>query len=89
MHYSVITRCELFAGPEEQEDAVRALLAPFGVGSPSMPRSLSSPAGFAGPVGVRTPDALIGATALAGGLTLITRNLADFEPIPRLRVRAP
>lgn len=39
--------------------------------------------------GIRTPDALIAGTALVHRLTLLTRNLSDFERVPRLRARAP
>lgn len=31
-------------------------------------------------------DALIAATALAGDLTLVTHNVADFQPVPDLRI---
>ncbi len=86
--YSVITRCELFAGPVEQEGAVRNLLAAF--------RELDvdgATAELAGRLrrttGIRTPDALIAATALAADLALVTRNIRDFESVPDLILRAP
>jgi hypothetical protein len=37
---------------------------------------------------IRTPDALIAATALRHRLTLVTRNRRDFEAVGRLRLRA-
>ena len=37
--------------------------------------------------GIRTPDALIAATALIHALGLVTRNKRDFENVARLRVR--
>jgi predicted nucleic acid-binding protein len=39
--------------------------------------------------GVRTPDALIAATALEHRLTLVTRNVRDFERVPGLRISDP
>lgn len=34
-------------------------------------------------------DALIGATALVEGMVVVTRNVADFEPFPGLKVHNP
>jgi toxin FitB len=86
--YSVVTRCELFAGTPEQEDAVRLVLSPFR--ELIVDRQIAETAGSVRRTsGVRTPDALIAATALVRGLTLVTRNRRDFERVPRLRVRAP
>jgi predicted nucleic acid-binding protein len=39
--------------------------------------------------GVRTPDALIAATTLEHRLTLVTRNVRDFERVPGLRISDP
>lgn len=38
---------------------------------------------------MRTPDALIAATALEHGLALVTRNRRDFERVNGLRVLDP
>ena len=38
---------------------------------------------------IKLPDAIIAATALVFGLTLITRNVKDFEKIPELSVLNP
>jgi len=38
---------------------------------------------------MRTPDALIAATALEHGLALVTRNRRDFERVHGLRVLDP
>ncbi|EQA78907.1 putative toxin-antitoxin system, toxin component, PIN family [Leptospira alstonii serovar Pingchang str. 80-412] len=32
-----------------------------------------------------TPDAIIAATALVHGLTLVSRNIQDFQSIPKLK----
>lgn len=86
--YSVITRCELFAGPAEQEGAVRTLLAAFR--EIDVDQAIAELAGrLRRTVRIRTPDALIAATALAGGLALVTRNIRDFESVPDLSLRAP
>jgi len=88
IHYSVITRCELFAGPDDQGEQVRLLLAPFR--EIPVDRTLAELAGqLRRSTGVLVPDALIAATALSRRITLVTRNLRDFEPIPKLRVREP
>jgi predicted nucleic acid-binding protein len=88
LHYSVVTRCELFAARVEEEEAVGVLLAPFR--ELLVDRRVAETAGrIRRETTVRTPDALIAATALLNGLTLITRNRRDFERVPRLRLRAP
>jgi predicted nucleic acid-binding protein len=38
---------------------------------------------------IKTPDAIIAATALVHNLTLISRNTADFQQIPGLRLINP
>jgi predicted nucleic acid-binding protein len=40
-------------------------------------------------VSIRTPDALIAATALVHDLALVTRNNHDFERVPKLALRRP
>lgn len=84
--YSVITRCELLAGPSERSADVRRLLAPLE--EFPIDRKIADRAGeLRRENGLRTPDALIAATALVRDLTLLTRNLADFRRAPGLRVR--
>ncbi len=88
LHYSVVTRCELFAGRGTDEEAVRLLLTPF----PELPvdRAVAERAGrLRRETGVHTPDALIAATALEHRLTLVTRNVRDFERVHGLRTSAP
>jgi predicted nucleic acid-binding protein len=88
VHYSVVTRAELFAGAAEQEETVGRLLAPFH--ELDIDRTVAETAGrIRRETGVRTPDALIASTALVNDLTLVTRNRRDFERVPRLRLRAP
>jgi toxin FitB len=85
LHYSVITRAELFAGNTASNLTVQ-LLAPFR--ELPVDRVVAERAGrIVRESGVRLPDALIAATALEHRLALVTRNRNDFEPIRRLRVR--
>jgi predicted nucleic acid-binding protein len=88
IHFSVITRCELFAGPAEQEEVVRVLLSAFS--EVPVDRAVAELAGrLRRETGTLTPDALIAATALERGLTLVTRNVRDFHRVPRLKLREP
>jgi toxin FitB len=85
--YSVVTRTELFAGRASEEKAVARLLAPFR--ELFVDRAVAERAGrIRREQGVRIADALIAATALVHGLTLVTRNIRDFEAVPRLKLRA-
>jgi predicted nucleic acid-binding protein len=88
IHYSVVTRCELFAGPAEEEDAVRTLLSGFreiGIDS-----ALAEAAGrIRRAAGILTPDALIAATAIVHDLTLVSRNRRDYERVAGLRLAEP
>lgn len=84
--YSVVTRAELFAGTTAT-DAVSQLLAPFR--EFTVDRAVAERAGRIRRDGhLRLPDALIAATALEHGLSLATRNHADFKPVTGLRLRA-
>jgi len=86
LHYSVITRAELFAG-NTATDLVAQLLAPFR--EVTVDRAIAERAGrVAREFGVRLPDAVIAATALENGFGLVTRNLKHFNTVRGLRVRS-
>jgi toxin FitB len=85
--YSIITRCELFAGRDDPR-MLRRLLAPL--------QEIALDAEIAERGGilkrdsqVPTPDALIAATALKHGLPLMTRNQRHFKRVPDLTLLAP
>lgn len=85
IHYSVVSRAELFAG-NTASDIVSALLAPFR--ELDVNRPIAERAGrLRRESAVRLPDALIAATAIEHRLNLFTRNRADFEQVRGLRVR--
>jgi predicted nucleic acid-binding protein len=84
--YSVITRAELLAGPAQQHDAARRLLAPLR----EMPidlRIAEQAGALRREAGLRLPDALVAATALVHHLALHTRNRRDFRKVAGLRLR--
>ncbi len=83
--YSVITRCELFAGRSGDEATITALLGPFE--ELLIDRPIAELAGqLRRRHEIRTPDALIAATALRHTLPLATRNPRDFQAVDRLHV---
>jgi predicted nucleic acid-binding protein len=85
VHYSVITRAELYAGRESEEVRVDALLAAFD--ELPIDRTIAERAGRLRRVhGLRLPDALIAATALEADLRLLTRNMKDFGSVADLRL---
>ena len=87
LHYSVITRAELFAGNTATNLAAQ-LLAPFR--EIGVDRDVAERAGrVAREFGLRLPDAIIAATALEHGLQLSSRNTKDFDRVRGLRLRAP
>ncbi len=86
LHYSVITRAELFAGTAGTDLAAR-LFAPFG--EIPVDRSIAERAGrISRTISLRLPDALIAATALEHRLGLITRNASDFSAVNGLRIQS-
>ncbi len=85
LHYSVITRAELFAGSTGTGLAAR-VLAPLR--EIPVDRAVTERAGrIRRESGLRMPDALIAATALEHGLGLATRNRKHFELVRGLRIR--
>ncbi len=86
VHYSVVTRAELFAG-NSATDLCSQLLAPFR--EVVVDRAIAERAGrITREFGTRLPDALVAATALEHGLGVVTRNRKHFEPIRGLRLRS-
>jgi predicted nucleic acid-binding protein len=85
VHYSVITRAELFAGSSATALVTR-LLSPFR--ELNVDRAIAERAGrIKREVGIPMPDALIAGTALEHHLSLATRNTRHFESIRGLRLR--
>ena len=86
LHYSVITRAELFAGSSATDVAAQLLgpLREIPIG-----RAIAERAGrVRRETGIRLPDALIAATALERKLDLASRNARDFERVRGLRLRS-
>jgi len=85
IHYSAVTRCELFAGPADQEELVAQLLSPFT--EVDVDGTVAERAGrIRRRSALLTPHALIAATALVHRLGLVTRNRRDFERVRGLRL---
>jgi predicted nucleic acid-binding protein len=86
--YSVITRAELLAGAEgDEEPKVRRLLA--GMDEIPVDRRVADRAGQLRrdvPT-LRMPDALIAATSLVYSMALFTKNVRDFKRVPGIRLR--
>lgn len=83
--YSVVTRCELFSGRDGNERGIKELLEPFG--ELPIDRTIAERAGrIRRTTGLRTPDALIAATALEHRVHLLSRNHRDFQRVRGLRL---
>jgi toxin FitB len=88
VHVSTVSRAELVAGLSTDEGRVRLLLA--AMTEVAVDAAIAERAGrIRRAWRVRLPDALIAATAIEHGLTLVTRNGRDFDAIRGLRIRAP
>ncbi len=86
--YSVITRAELLAGAEgDEEPKVRRLLA--GMDEIPVDRRVADRAGLLrrDVPALRMPDALIAATSLVHSMALHTKNVSDFKGVPGMRLR--
>jgi toxin FitB len=84
VHVSVITRCELFAGTSAST-VISTLLEPFR--ELPVDRAIAERAGrIRRETGVKTPDALIAATAIEHRLGLVTHNDKDFKQVRGLRI---
>ena len=89
---SVITQIELFSSPNSSAEEL-ARLAQFVKAATIF--NMIDDAIVRQTIAVRlqkkikTPDAIIAATALAHGLTLLTRNTKDFKQLPSLTVINP
>jgi predicted nucleic acid-binding protein len=85
--FSVITRCELFAGRDDPQ-YLRKLLAPMH--EIPLDTSIAERGGvLKRTVQLQTPDALIAATALEHELALMTRNRRHFDRVPGLTLCHP
>ena len=88
VHVSVITRAELYSGRGAEERRIRRLLEPMA--SLAIDAAIAERAGrLRRSGGLRLPDALIAATAMHHRLTLVTRNMQDFDGIRGLKLRRP
>ena len=86
--YSVLTRAEMHAGAVSASEAeqIRRLLA--AMAEYPVDRQIAEEAGrIRREARIRLPDALIAATGLVHGLTVDTRNVADFRRVQGLRLR--
>jgi predicted nucleic acid-binding protein len=84
---SIVTRAELYAGQRVDERRVDLLLAGFHEFEVDL--AIAERAGrVARTAGIPLPDALIAATALEHGLTLVTRNRRHFDRVVSLEVRS-
>jgi len=79
LHFSIVTRAELFAG-NDSTLVLHSFLSPLR--EVGITTAIGEEAGrLHRATGLRLPDALIAATALEYGMTLSTRNLRDFSRV--------
>ena len=89
--YSAITRLELFGYPSltiEEETALKEVCGEFdevAVTSRVVDRAIQ----IRRTVRIKTPDAIIAATALESDAVLVTRNGGDFKSIAELQIINP
>jgi tRNA(fMet)-specific endonuclease VapC len=83
--YSVVTRCELYAGRPKEEEPMRRLLATMR--EVLVDREIAETAGrLSRDLRIAPRDALIAATALQQGVALLTANWRHFESVPGLEL---
>jgi predicted nucleic acid-binding protein len=88
LQISVVTRCELFAGRNADEPALRRTLNVLK--EVSVTRAIAETAGsIRRTTGIPVPDALIAATALEHEMALMTRNRRRFERVRGLTLSSP
>jgi toxin FitB len=86
VHVSAVSRAELIAAQGTDEGRVRLLLA--AMTEVAVDAAIAERAGrIRRATRVGLSDALIAATAIARGLTLVTRNGRGFESVRGLRIR--
>lgn len=86
--YSVIARAELYAGKGIIEELIDKLLSAFE--EVPVDRKVAQEAGrIRRERSVALPDAIIAATAITGGMALLTRNVRHFQRVPELRFHIP
>jgi predicted nucleic acid-binding protein len=89
--YSAITRLEVLGFPEladADEAGLRQLLAQFSE-APVMAPVIEKAIEIRRSVRIKTPDAIIAATALIYGASLVTRNARDFSLVTELAIVDP
>lgn len=89
---SVITNIELFASakiPVEEQRILEGFVAMCTVYREIDPTIVMKAIAIRQQFKTKLPDAIIAATVLAYGLTLITHNLSDFEQIEGLQLINP
>lgn len=86
MAYSVVSRCELFAGTDDAA-IIRTLLD--AMVEVDLDRQVAETAGaIRRDQRMAIADAVVAATALRLGVPLVTRNARHFRGVPGLEVRA-
>ena len=89
--YSAITRLEVLCYPNLTSDEERALRTVLGelVEVPVVAVIIDRAIRIRRACRIRTPDAIIAATALESNATLITRNTKDFSGVHDLVIQDP
>lgn len=89
---SIVTRAELFAGPDCETTRGRSDARKILTIARELPIDIEV-SELAGEIRrchkTKLPDALIAATAIREGAILITRNVRDFSKVPGLDVEEP